>query len=391
MKRRFFTPGPTPVPLQVEKAMLTPIIHHMTDEFRTIFFEVREGLAYTYQTQSSNLLVFISSGTGAMESTVANLLSPGDEVVMVTGGVFGERWAAIAEAYGIRVHRVDLPWGQSVDPADVARCLEEHPSVSGVYMVHSETSTGALHDIRSISHLAHDHGCFVAIDAISSLGADEIRVDDWELDLVVSCSQKGLMAPPGVSFVSVSPRAWERVEQASLPRFYFDYARARDAHVRGRTSFTPATLTLAGLAECLRMIRAEGIENLWKRHATLSRATRAGLGAIGIQPFAARPSNALTAFRIPEGLSDTEIATRLESQWGVKLPHTHPPMAGKLLRIGHMGYYDGLDVLTVLAALEGLLSQLGFCDGDGAATGAALQVLNGSAAAPKSWGGSDAC
>jgi aspartate aminotransferase-like enzyme len=383
MKRRFFTPGPTPVPLEVEKAMLTPIIHHMTEEFRSIFREVRAGLAYTYQTESCEVLVFASSGTGAMESAVANLLSPGDEVAMVTGGVFGERWAAIAEAYGVTVHRVDVAWGGSVDPDDVRKCLQSHRGVKAVYTVHSETSTGALHDIRTVAQLAHEHGCVVAVDAISSLGANEIRVDDWELDVVVSCSQKGLMAPPGVSFLSVSPAAWARVEKAKLPRFYFDYQRAREAHARARTSFTPPTITMAGLVECLRMIRAEGLENLWKRHATLALATREGLAAIGIEPFAKFPSNALTALRIPEGFDDKEIANGLEERWGVKLPHTHPPVAGKLLRIGHMGYYDGLDIVTVLSALESLLVEMGYSCALGSAAGAALRVLSPTRAAAR--------
>ncbi len=391
MKRRFFTPGPTPVPLQVEKAMLTPIIHHMTEEFAAMFEEVLAGLKYTYQTETCDILVFASSGTGAMESAVSNLLSPGDEVAMVTGGVFGDRWTAIAETYGVVVHRIDLPWGASVDPDDVEAVLRSHPAVAAVYLVHSETSTGALHDIRTVAGIAHSHGCIVAVDAISSLGANEIRVDDWGLDVVVSCSQKGLMAPPGISFLSISPQAWGLVDKAALPRFYFDYKKARDAHLRRRTSFTPPTITTAGLVESLRMIRAEGIESLWKRHAVLAEATRAGLAALGIEPFAGCPTNALTAFRIPQGLSDKEIANRLAQEWGVKLPHTHAPVAGKLLRIGHMGYYDGLDVLTVLSALEGLLAKLGYCEATGAAAGAALRVLDGTAVAPKSWGGFDAC
>ncbi len=391
MKRRFYTPGPTPVPLQVEKAMLTPIIHHMTAEFRTIFEEVLAGLAYAYRTESCDVIVFASSGTGAMESAVSNLLSPGDEVAMVTGGVFGERWATIAETYGVTVYRVELPWGASVDPSDVERSLQAHPGVSVLYVVHSETSTGALHDIKALAEIAHAHDCIIAVDAISSLGANEIRVDDWGLDIVVSSSQKGLMAPPGVAFLSVSPAAWERVETAKLPRFYFDYRRSREAHSRGRTAFTPPTITMAGLAECLRMIRAEGMESLWKRHAVLARATRDGLAALGIKPFAAHPTNALTAFAIPEGLNDRDIANRLEQEWGVKLPHTHAPVAGKLLRIGHMGYFDGLDVLTVLAALEGLLGKMEYREVDGAATGAALKILDGTAVAPTSWGGLDAC
>jgi aspartate aminotransferase-like enzyme len=273
----------------------------------------------------------------------------------------------------------------------VEACLRAHPAVSAAYVVHSETSTGALHDIRALADVAHAHECIIVVDAISSLGANEIHVDDWGLDILVSSSQKALMAPPGIAFLSVSPRAWGLVEKATLPRFYFDFNKARDAHLRRRTSFTAPTITTAGLVECLRMIRAEGIENVWKRHALLAGATRTGLAALGIEPFAAHPTNSLTAFRIPQGLSDKEIANRLEQDWGIKLPHTHPPVAGKLLRIGHMGYYDGLDVLTVLSALEGLLHKMGYCEVTGAATGAALKVLDGTAVAPKSWGGLDAC
>src|SRR5262245_19815269 len=308
MKKYYLmAPGPTPVPPNVLLAMAQPMIHHRTPAYEALFVEVQAGLKRLFQT-SRDVIPFTSSGTGAMEAAVVNTLSPGDTVLVVRAGKFGERWEEICRAYGVTAVALDAPFGETVWADRVADALRRHPEARAVLMQHSESSTAVLHDVRSIAAVTRDSQAILIVDAVSSLGIANLEMDAWGVDLVISGSQKGLMLPPGLSFCGVGERAWERVTSARLPKYYFDLAAERQWLAKGEPHFTPAVSIVLGLREVLRMLDEEGLPNVFRRHERLARATRAGVEALGLPLFArAQPSPALTAAVAPRGVDSEQI------------------------------------------------------------------------------------
>ncbi|HWP34021.1 MAG TPA: alanine--glyoxylate aminotransferase family protein [Thermodesulfobacteriota bacterium] len=358
-KPHLFTPGPTPVPTRTLLAMAHPVPHHRAPEFERVMAEVREGLKWLFQTREE-VLVFASSGTGAMESAVANLLSPGDRALVIRAGNFGERWANICRAYGVETVHVDVEWGKAVRPAAVKAALDADPSIRVVYATASETSTGVKHPIRELAELVRGREQTVlVVDAISALGVFELPADAWGLDVVVAGSQKGLMLPPGLAFVSVSPKAWAFVERARLPRFYFDYRKEKKAIVANQTAWTPAVSLIVGLADALAQMRAEGLEAIFARHALFARATREAMVALGLELYAEVPSEAVTVVKGPAGLETGRLVKHLRNAYGVTIIGGQGQAVGKVFRIATLGWADPFDVLDVVAAVEMGLRDLG--------------------------------
>ena len=367
MKKDYLlTPGPTPIPPQVAAAMARPMIHHRTPGYREIFSQVSEALKTVFQTKHM-VMTFTSSGTGAMESAVVNLLGPGDGAIVVTGGKFGERWLKLCERYGASVVEVGVPYGQAAHPAQVQDALKGRLNkgkgpkhIKAVFATLCETSTGVTHDIRAIGEIVHATDAVLVVDAISGLGADELKTDAWHCDVVVSGSQKGLMLPPGLAFASVSPKAWAVVERVKTPRFYFDWTKYRQALADEDTPFTPAISLVVALADAIRLIQTEGLPAVLARHARLAKATREAVAALGLQLFAERPSNAITAVCVPTGVDAKKLVTRMRDLYGVTITGGQGEMDGKIFRIAHVGYMERFDTIVAIAALEMALSDLGF-------------------------------
>ncbi|MFN2471533.1 MAG: alanine--glyoxylate aminotransferase family protein [Gaiellaceae bacterium] len=375
-KRYLLTPGPTPVPPSVLAAMSEPIIGHRGSDFKRLAGNVLMQLRDVYCTRDE-VLLFSSSGTGAMESAVANLLSPGDRAVVVSAGNFGERWAAIAGAYGCEVESLRYAWGETPSAADLAAQLRDLGGAVAVFLTHSETSTGVVCDLEALAAVAREAGALVVVDAISSLGAVPVETDEWGLDVVVSGSQKALMTPPGLAMASVSPRAWEANGRAALPRFYFDWARTRKAQEQPQTPFTPAISIVVGLNVALQLLLEEGLPTVFDRHVRLGRACREGVKAMGLELFSPDEdrSAVVTAIRMPDGVDGQEVVGTVRERLGVTLAGGQGELRGKVVRIGHIGYVDIFDVVTALAALELALTEAGADIERGVATARALSVF----------------
>ena len=353
-KNRLFTPGPTPVPDRVLQAGARPIIHHRTPEFEESLASVHENLRYLFGT-TSPVLVLASSGTGAMEAALANTLSRGDQVVTVNGGKFGERWGTIAATYGLEVDEITLEWGRSVTADQIRQRL--NPEVRAICLTHSETSSGALTDVRSIiKELRPEFEGLFVVDGITAVGAHEAWFDEWDIDVLVTGSQKGLMIPPGLACIALSQRAWRATESSDLPSFYFDLVAARKAFEKGTTPWTPAVSLVMSLSEALQMLREEGKEAVWNRHARLADGLRAGLSALDVKLFAENPSNALTSIILPDGCSD--LPGILKREWGYTIAGGQAEYKGVIGRISHLGYYDESDMIGVLYAIESVLGRL---------------------------------
>ena len=358
-KRYLMTPGPTPAPPEVLAAIAQPVIHHRGPDFKRLYAECLERLRKVFRTESE-VLLFGGSGTGAMESAVANLCSPGDPVLVVSAGYFGERWAAIARAYGGEVDHLRYDWGEIPSPEDTAARLREREAAF-VFFTHSETSTGVVSDPQPFAAVAREAGALSVIDAISSLGAVPLETDAWGLDVVASGAQKALMTPPGIALASVSPAAWERSAAASSPRFYFDWERTRKGQATLDAPVTPPVSLVAGLNVALGMLLDEGLEPAFERHVRLGRACREGLKAMGLELFSPDDDSSavVTAARAPEGVDSGELVLLLRDRHGVTLAPGQGELKGKIFRIGHIGYYDVFDITTALAAVELALVELG--------------------------------
>ncbi len=360
MKKRLFTPGPTPVPENVLLAMAQPIIHHRNPEFIEIFSRVNENLKYLFQTKQ-DVYTLTSSGTGAMESAVANLLSFGDKAIFVNGGKFGERWGEICKSYGVDAIEVKIEWGRAVTPEEIESQLKKNPDVKAVFVTHSETSTGVFTDVKTLAKVVHDNSdAVIVVDGISSVGAHEMYMDDWGLDVVVTGSQKGLMIPPGLSFIALSEKAWDMVEKSNLPKYYFGLKKARSALKNGDTPWTPAIALIVALDIALKMIREEGLENMWRRHKKLSLAVREACKAIGLNLFGEPPSHAVTAVYFPDGIDKKEFQKVLKYNYGVTVAGGQEHLKDKIFRISHLGYYDEIDIVGVISAIEMALKDVGF-------------------------------
>jgi aspartate aminotransferase-like enzyme len=374
-KYQLMAPGPTPVPPNVLLAMAQPMIHHRTPEYDTLFAEVRAGLKRLFQT-GQEVIPFASSGTGAMEAALANTLSAGDTALVLSAGRFGERWEEIGKAYGVAVVPVSAPWGETVSAETMAEALRRHPAAKAVFMTHSESSTGVLHDVRGIAAVTKSTDAICVVDAVSSLGIADLPMDAWGVDVVVSGSQKGLMLPPGLSFCALSDKAWGHVRASRLPKFYFDLTAEAKAVSQGEAHFTPAVSIMLGLREVLRMLDAESLANVVKRHDRLARATRAGVEALGLALFPkATPTPSLTAVVAPPGVDSEKVLSTYSTSHNITIAGGQGKLAGKVFRLGHMGYVAEFDVITALAALEQVLQELGHPVDWGASVSAAQKVF----------------
>ena len=374
-KKYLLAPGPTPVPPEVLAAMARPIIHHRTPEYREIFAEVNEGLKYVFRTKK-DVLTFAASGTGAMEASVANLLSPGDRVLVVEGGKFGERFREIGEAYGVEVVPIEVEWGKAVEPEVIRTKLKEEGDIKAVFTTLCETSTGVVNDVRAIGEIVKVEEAVLVVDAISGLGAVELRSDDWHVDVVVAGSQKGLMIPPGLAFVSVSEKAWKLARESKLPKYYFSFLKAKESLDKTDHPFTPAISLVIALREALRKMKEEELDNILCRHARLARATRAAVVALGLKLFAPEaPSNAVTAVKVPEGIDGVALVKNMRQKYGVTIAGGQSQLKGKIFRIAHLGYADTFDLTVAISALEMALSELGYKVELGMGMKAAEEVL----------------
>ena len=361
-KRRLFTPGPVPVPERVRAAMAREIVHHRNPDFLPVFRRCKDGLRRVFQTEA-DVLMLASSGTGAMDAAVSNLLSPGDHALVVRGGKFGERWAEICEAYGVRTTCLDVEWGHGVDPARVREALTAAPDVRAVYVTASETSTGACHPVREIAEVVRESDeRLLVVDAITAVGVYDVPMDAWGLDVVVGGSQKAFMLPPGLAFIALSERAWRFQETAACPHYYFDLAAERRALETDQTAWTPAVSLLFGLAEALDMMLDEtGLEAIWRATEQRARATREAMRALGLALYAPEaPSPALTAVVVPEGVDGPTLRRVLREEHGMTVADGQGKAKGKIFRIAHLGWYDGFDTLAVIAAVEQALASLGY-------------------------------
>lgn len=374
------TPGPTPVPPEVLAAQALPLTHHRTKKFGALMSEVTDGLRWLIET-SNDLFIYTASGTGAMEAAVVNTVSPGDKVLVVSVGYFGERFKSICERFGARVEFLGYEWGKTAKAADVASALDRDPSITSVFIQHSETSTGVVNDIEPIAREVTSRDRLLVVDAISSAGAVQLETDEWGIDVCIGGSQKALGASPGLSFIAVGPKAWRAHERATTPRYYWDWAAYKEAIERDppQPPFTPAISVINGLAASLEMARAEGRVSIIERHVRLGRAVKAGVQALGLDVFGEEQDRAhvVTAVRVPDGLTDSEIVSSLRTGHGIVIEKGQGPVAGQIFRIGHLGWVRPLDIIRFFGALEMVLRDLGFTVKPGAAVAAAEEIFQG--------------
>jgi len=375
-KKYLFSPGPTMLPPEVLLKMAEPIMHHREPEFEKIFADIREGLKYLFQTKNE-VMVFTSSGTGAMEGAVSNILSTGDKAIVVRGGKFGERWGEICKAYGIEFIPIDVEWGRAVDPKKIEEILRSEPSVRAVYTQASETSTGVKHPVKEIADILKKYeNVVIVVDAITGIGVFDLPMDSWGIDLLISGSQKALMLPPGLAFAALSEKAWRFVERSNLPRYYFDFKKELKSVKKNQSAYTPAISLFVGLRESLRMIQQEGLAGVFRRHEKLATATRAAVKALGLGLYAPdSPSNAVTAVKIPEGMDGERLKDLFFERFGITVAEGQDRAKGKIIRIAHLGYYERLDMIMVISALEMLLKEMGHSFQLGAGVRAAEEIL----------------
>jgi aspartate aminotransferase-like enzyme len=382
MKQRLLTPGPSPVPEETLLELAKPVTYHRTPQFRAVLTEVLEDLKYVFCTKNT-IVPLTASGSGGMEAAVVNCLPPGSKAICLIAGRFGERWRNLCKAFGVEAVSVTVPPGQPVTPEQLSEALAAHPDAAAVTATLSETSTGVRGDVEAYGKITAKTPALLLIDSISGLGVMECRTDDWHVDVNVTGSQKALMLPPGLAFLSVSDKAWAKIDQNPPPRaFYFDLKKYRDNLKSGDTPFTTAHTLVKALRTSLKMIRSEGIENVWKRHARLGAAARAGAQALGLELFSTRPVDGLTVIKVPDGLDGVAILSKLEKQYGLKFAGGQDSLKGKIVRLAHMGYMDHFDVLAGLAGLELVLLEMGHPIEVGAGVAAAQQSLGQAISAP---------
>lgn len=374
-KRYLFTPGPTPVPPQVLAALAEPVLHHRAPDFREVYARVLARLKEVHRTES-DVLLFTCSGTGAFESAIVSLCSPGDRVLAVSAGYFGERWAAMARTFGCEVEELRYAWGETPGQDDLRAKLAAIDPVSLVFLVQSETSTGVVADIQGLAAVAKEAGALVVVDAVSSLGALPLEMDEWGLDVVVAGSQKALMTPPGLATAAVSPAAWQQVARSTLPSFYLDWERTRKAQEQLDSAFTPAVSLVVALDVALGLLLEGGLEAAFDRHVRLGRACRAGIKAMGLELFSPDEdrSAVVTAARMPDGIDSSELTLSLRERHGVTIAGGQGELKGTIFRIGHIGWYDEFDIATALSAVELVLGELGASIERGVAATRSLEV-----------------
>ena len=374
MKTRLYTPGPVMVPEKVMLKMAAPIIHHRTPEYESLFAEVNVKLKKFFMTEG-DVFTLASSGTGAMETAVVNCLAKGDKAIAVRGGKFGERWYEICQAYGIETIAIDVEWGCAVTAEQIKKALDDNPGVKAVFTTQSETSTGVLTDLKAIGEMMKNYDAALVTDAVSGLGAHELRPDEWGIDIVVSGSQKTIMLPPGLGFISVSKGSWQKIERSDLPKYYWDLKKYKKSIDKNQNPFTPPVTLLVGLNESLDIILGEGLENMWARQARTAKAMRAGIEAIGLKLFPKDPSNVLTTVCIPDGVDGGALVKTLKKN-GIFPAGGQAQLKGKIIRIGHIGYLDEYDVFAALSGLELSLKTIDYSFSPGESLKAAQLVMS---------------
>ncbi len=376
MKKYLLAPGPTAISPEVLLSMAQPILHHRAPEFVELLKRVKEDLKWLFKTEN-DVLIIASTGTGGMEGSVSNFLSPGDKALFVNGGKFGERWGKICKSYGVETVEIKVEWGCVVNPNDVAAALEKDPSIKAVFTQASETSTGVAHPIKEVAEVVrgYDH-CLMVVDAISALGVFDVQTDAWGLDVVVSGSQKALALPPGLAFVSVSEKAWRQAEKTNNATFYFDFKKERAAIQKNQTAYTAAVSLIVGLEQSLKMMREEGLENIFARRALMAKALREGMTAIGLSSFPKEgASTSVTAISVPEGYDGQAIYKDLRVKYGITAAGGQDHLKGKVFRISNMGYLDTFDTIMAVAAVEMVLKAMGHPLTLGTGVGVAQEIL----------------
>lgn len=359
IKQLLLAPGPTPVPARVRQAMALPMFHHRTPQFSALFGEVRAGLRALFRTEQ-DVLMLASSGTGAMEAAVANCFAPGEEVLVVNGGKFGERWLKLCNTFSLKATELSVEWGSAVRVEAVKAALEKNPEIRGVLTQASETSTTVVHPVEKIAALTRERDTLLVVDGITAVGVYDVPMDKWGIDVLITGSQKALMLPPGLGLIALSERAWERAADVCQPRYYFDLIRERASQSKNTTAYTPAISLVIGLHEALAMIQEEGLPQVFARHAHLARATRAAALALGCRLVAPDdPSPAATGLFLPSGVDGSKLNTYLRDRMGVTFAGGQDQLKGKIIRIAHLGYMDAFDTISAIAAFEMALRHFG--------------------------------
>ena len=375
MKRNYiFAPGPVAVPPQVLAATAKPMIHHRAPDFDPVFKKCSEGLKEIFQT-TNPVISLASSGTGAMEAAIVSSASPGDLILSVESGKFSQRWGLLAEAFGMKVERISVEWGHDVDPQKVADFLKAHPETKQVIVELCETSTGTLTDVKAVGEVVRGTDALLLVDAVSGLCADELRSDAWGVDMVGTGSQKGIMLPPGLGFVSISPKAQDAIKASKSAKFYFNLAKYLKQLEANTTPFTPAVSLLFGLEASLDLLLGEGMENVWARHARLAQASRLAMKALGCEIFSANPANTCTAVKVPEGVEGGKIVKTLREKFGMTIAGGQDHLKGKIFRFATLGWYNQFDVITIVDAVEQTLALLGHKFERGAGVKAAMEYF----------------
>lgn len=360
LKRYLFAPGPTPVPSEVLLEMAMPIIHHRSPDFFPVLDSAKKGLQWLYQTKN-DVLILCSTGTGGMVGAVNNFFNHGDRVLVINGGKFGERWTEICQAYGLQVEEIIVEWGYAVKPDMVEKRLKKGKDIKGVFVQASETSTGVYHDIKALASIVkkYEDTLFI-VDAVSALVAHDLRTYEWGIDIMVAGSQKGVMLPPGLAFVSVSEKAWAKAEKSKLPKFYFNFKKERQNLAKNQTNFTSPVTLIIGLNASLKMLKAEGLKNVFKRHERLANATRKAVQALGLELYSKEsPSNSVTAILAPPGIDGQAVYKNLREKYGITAAGGQDKARGKIFRIAHLGYSDRFDIITAIAGIEMVLKGMG--------------------------------
>ncbi len=372
---KLFTPGPTKIPGGVLSAVGKQVLHHRTPQFSEKVRHVQDEIGRLLTTRN-DVLLFTCSGTGMMEAAVANLMTRGGKAVCLMNGVFGTRWRDICQIYGVEIVEYEVEWGKSHDPAKLDEILAQHPDAKAVFVIHSETSTGALNDIQALARVAAKHETAIVVDATSSVGVHEIRMDDWGVDVLVAGTQKAMMTPPGIAFVAINGNGWSLVNQSDLPKFYFDFTTTwKRLQQKGQTPFTPAVSLIYGLEVALEMMEKEGWDEVYARHARMGEATRAAVKALGFGVLPEHPANGVTVAVCPEHIDANQIVRTLDDDFGVRVAGGQLDLSGRVFRIGHMGGIRERDLPMVIGALERGMLKLGHTIEPGVGLAALQQVL----------------
>ncbi|ADD69184.1 aminotransferase class V [Denitrovibrio acetiphilus DSM 12809] len=375
LKKYLIAPGPTPVPEKVLLEMTKPVIHHRTSEFSATFEKVANGLKKVFSTEQ-DVLMLAGSGTAAMEAAVVNTLNPGDNVLVINAGKFGQRWRDICKTYGILVSTIDMDWGKAAKPEEIEQFLKANPDTKAVLLQGSETSTTVYHPVEEIAKVVRkNENTLLIVDGITSIGVHDTKFDEWGIDIAITGSQKAFMLPPGLSLICLSKKAWNFVEKSTIPRYYLDLRKELKSQKQATTAYTPALTLINGLAVVLEMFEEEGLENVYKRHAVNGEATRAAVKAMGFKLLAETPSNAATGFYLPEDIDGGKLVKFMREKVGITYAGGQDHLKGRIVRISHLGYHDAFDTITAISGLEMGLRKFGVDIKLGSGIAAAEEIL----------------